>query len=436
MPARITSPELWLFSFVMLCLSAALTSFYVKLFAFAPPAPDLVLLLPAFGLMIANMVLRFRQTFFGSLAAWSWAAIAVLALVSYNWSISPSDTFRDSLLMIIPVPYLCMIAAIADWRQIVVRMWGVGVALMFVTILLYIGSPTLGRMQDVYEGAMVGPWFEKNATGQFMAWMALLSLATLATRPRYMIPAAVTYVMALGLVVVTESATSLIATLLASAVFAWVALMRRGAVVSIPTTILTIVIAAPLAAVMIGAGDQVLGLLGRSGTLTGRVPIWDALRDYALNERGLLGHGHGAYWSDAYTFGRREFVFDQLGFEARHSHNALIEMRLGLGWVGAGLLIAATIQACLVALLRVRSSNGAYLAIPFAIAAILVGLVETSVIAPSNWGGAIFVLILAKMTLPPSEADRESTLKSALDSFEAPEHPMSHTPHTHGPAYA
>ena len=40
MPSRITTPELWLFSLVMLFLSAAVNALYVKAFAFAPPAPD------------------------------------------------------------------------------------------------------------------------------------------------------------------------------------------------------------------------------------------------------------------------------------------------------------------------------------------------------------------------------------------------------------
>lgn len=428
MIARATRIELALFSLALLILSAAPTSLYVKLFAYSPPFPDFVIYLPVLALMTINIVLRLREAIFGALAAWAWTGIALLGLGSYLWSVSPLDTFREGLILAVSVPYLVMIAGIADWRDLLVRAYNVGLGLLILSLLLYGLAPNLGRMTDVYEGALTGPWYEKNATGQFLTWMGLISLAVAVTRPTRMLLCMLSYLMCAVMVVLTESATSLVALALGTMVFVWVLLIRRTPMFSIPTAILTVLVVGPMVALGAGfaaqGGEAALSALGRSGTLTGRVPIWDALRDFALNERPRLGHGYGAYWSDAYTHTRREFVFDQLGFEARHAHNAFLEMRLGLGWAGAVLFVAAAVQGLIACLARLRSSHGIYFALPFASALFLVALVESSPASTANWGGALFVLALAKLTLPPTRLDRQSALVTTLNRLSRTGRPL------------
>ena len=416
LPQRATRVELAMVVFVTLILSGAMSALYVKLFRYSPPLPDMVVILPVMMAMVLHMLLRIREVIVGSLVAWAWAGLALLALASTQWSVSPSDTFRESLITVVAVPWLAMMAVISDWRDLLTRIWLGCVILLFVTLALYLLSPQLGRMQDVYAGALVGPWHEKNATGQFLCWTALLSLAVIAVKPARLVPAALVWVACVVALPFTQSATALLATAAGSAVFGWVALMRRHAVVSIPALLATGLLAAPIGMLLLGSGEDILRSLGRSGTLTGRLPIWEALRDYAVNERPLLGHGYSAYWSDAYSFGRREFVFDQLGFEARHSHNSFLEMRLALGWVGTGLWLAAVGQGVLMSILRIRSSQGAYLALPFIVAATAVALVEVSLVGVGNLGGMLFVLILAKMSLRPSAADAGSGVRTTLDS--------------------
>ena len=414
LPKRASQIELALIVLVTLVLSGGPSAIYVKLFNYAPPVPEKTVFLPVLMLMGLHMMLRLREVVLGSLVSWAWLGVALLALASTRWSISPSDTFREAIVMVVAVPWIAMIATIADWRDIVSRMWVACVILLFASVALYGLVPRLGQMQDIYAGAFIGLWHEKNMTGQFLSVTAMLSLARLAMHPRTALSSIMIWGISVVLLVPAQSATSLVATGLASVLVLWVYVMRRHFVISIPGLVATILLAAPIGLLLVGVGDDVLRTLGKSGTLSGRVPIWDALRDYALSERPRWGHGYDAYWSDAYSFGQRELIFDQLGFEARHAHNALMEMRLALGSVGTFFWLAAAVQGALFAFLRIRSSSGAYLAIPFALSAIPFAAVEVSLTSVANVQGMLFVLIVAKMSWLPSEADRTYATQGVL----------------------
>ena len=398
-----------------LALSGVLPSLWTKSFGYAPPAPDIVSFGPLLLVMVVHMLVRFRSTVVGAAAAWPWTALAALALASVAWSVSPRDTLREAGVLAVAVPYMAMIAVRLDWRTIVGTLWALGLAMLVFAMILYLVAPGFGTQRGDYEGALVGPWFEKNAAGQFGLWVAGLSVAMGAMRPKWSLPAGGAFALCLVFIILTQSATSLLAALTLAPVALWVALMRRPRLLSLPLLWLSLAAAVPIVVAVLSSSDELLALLGRQSTLTGRVPIWTALEDFALGERPRLGHGYGAYWSEDIHYGRRAFVFDALGFEARHSHNAWLEMRLALGWPGGLLLVAAFVQAVLLCLARLRGTVGGYFALPFLLAAFLVGLVETSVANPSQWGGMLFVLVLAKASLPARENDR----MSGWDDFKA-----------------
>ena len=67
---------------------------------------------------------------------------------------------------IIAVLYLGMIAGIADWEDLLVVMWRVCIGLILFSAFLFLFVPDLGKMSEIYPGALSGPCL-KNATGQF-----------------------------------------------------------------------------------------------------------------------------------------------------------------------------------------------------------------------------------------------------------------------------
>ena len=410
MEARATRLELFLFTVVLLFISGAPGSFYVKVFNFAPPTPQVVIMLPCLLAMIINIGLRLRATVIGIFVCWAWFLLAIIALASFTWSVSAADTIREAGVMLLTVVYLGMIAGIANWDNILKSMWEACLILMVVTAFLFLAVPKLGVMQEIYPGALVGPWFEKNATGQFFFWAGLINLAYAAVKPKRAITALLMMFVCGGALILTESTTALLAYILVITVFGAVLFLRRNPLISLPVLAIIVFASVPLTLTIMGQSDTILQSLGKSGTLTGRIPVWDAIYDYAFSQRPLLGYGYSAFWVSEFEYTARVHVYDALKYRVPHSHNAYVEARLDLGYVGAVMFLIAFVQTALTTLMRLRSSIGAYFAVPACCAILLVGAVEVSPFSVANWTGFFFVLITAKMTLTPSHADRVSGL--------------------------
>lgn len=416
---------------VVFFFSGAPTSLYVKAAGYAPPTPEAALVIPVVALMMINMMLRIRATLTGAVALWAWLSIAVLAVISFKWSVSPIDTIREASLMLIVVVYIGMAAGIMDWIDILKRLWAVSLFLIVLSFLLYIAVPSIGRMQEVYAGAMTGPWHEKNATGQFFLWSGLVNIALTFAKPSRVVFAGVmAIIIGIGLVM-TASTTALLTYILVTGVSVLVAIFRRSFVISFPVGLLLVCLIVPIAFFITTEAEAILGALGKSGTLTGRLPIWQSLQDFPLRERPLLGHGYGAYWMDEYEYTSRARIFEALDFRVSNSHNAFLEARLDLGWVGAGLWLIAVIQLIAVSLLRMRSSSGAYLAVPYILGMPLIAFVEASAFTIGNFTWLYFVLITAKMTLHPSRNDRVSGGWQYLKKIGVQSQPAVFTPYPH-----
>ena len=79
-------------------------------------------------------------------------------------------------------------------------------------------------------------------------------------------------------------------------------------------------------------------LMGRaedSGSLSGRVEIWEALDQYVA-ARPLLGHGYLAFWTEQHVYA----LHADVGFKFAGAHSAWYETALGTGLIGAALLAA------------------------------------------------------------------------------------------------
>jgi O-antigen ligase len=81
------------------------------------------------------------------------------------------------------------------------------------------------------------------------------------------------------------------------------------------------------------------GLFNRSAQMTGRIPMWQHLLDVYISKHPLLGYGFGAFWMQD---GIMEKVRAAVGwgYVVRVADNGYLDILLGLGVVGLGLLLA------------------------------------------------------------------------------------------------
>ncbi len=82
--------------------------------------------------------------------------------------------------------------------------------------------------------------------------------------------------------------------------------------------------------------DDILGMFGRDSTLTGRTELWEAIGE-AMQDRPILGYGFASFWGLDGPAAR--LVYPVIAWTPESSHNGFIEMQLGMGVIGEGLLV-------------------------------------------------------------------------------------------------
>lgn len=389
--------EYFVFLLSIFLISGGIGGLYNKLFNMSPPTPVLVVLFPILLAMVFVMVVRLRETFFGIMTAFPFFLLGLLMAVSFIWSDFPSVSLREGVVSLIIILYLGYLGWRYRWAELIEGLWRVMFILVLVSYFLYIAVPSMGRMSDIFAGTMSGVWFEKNGAGQAGVFGALCALARMGIKPRTFISSSFSFLLFTGFLLLSTSKTALVSYMVGCGMFGWVFMMRRSGLITITTMWATVFLGGLIYALVKNNTEAFFGMLGKSSTFTGRAEIWEAV-GVSLNDRPLLGHGYSAYWDSDYYLGRTiSYVFDELAYTPHHAHNSLIETGLNLGFVGVLFLGVGFIMAASISLIKVRVSHGAYLAIPFVFSAAIIGTFESVLAYPTNYAGAIIVLICAKM---------------------------------------
>ena len=119
-------------------------------------------------------LLKHRSRFLTAIkAAWPVFAFSAVALASVTWSISPSATIPAALALTFFVLATTALCAMVTWRELLM---GMLLATVFIGILSLVLIPIGGLMVDIHEGALRGPYGEKNRAGVVYAIGALSAM--------------------------------------------------------------------------------------------------------------------------------------------------------------------------------------------------------------------------------------------------------------------
>jgi hypothetical protein len=168
---------------------------------------------------------------------------------------------------------------------------------MLASFIAGIVAPSFAVMSEIHPGAWMGGWGEKNALGGHAARASFL-FAFLAWRDSdhrraWMIG----LIVALALVLLSRSATSLLGALLGLGVIGaawWMLKGRRHALALVWAGVAGLGL---LVLIYATAPGILLGLIGKDETLTGRTDIWIELAA-AIEQKPALGYGYLAFWGD------------------------------------------------------------------------------------------------------------------------------------------
>lgn len=369
-----------------------------------PSASGLVraLYLPAYGAAAALLLISPRAGLLALARQPFLVLLLLIAAASTLWSIAPDQTFRRAIALGFTTLGGVMLAARYRWADLTEILAGSFAFLTVVALLVSLAVPSIGVMHELFPGAWRGVWPEKNALGGIMALGFIVLAAAAALNPsraKLWLPFAA---VALLLVLMSTSKTSLVSLMLGAGGIALVFLVRRSPAIGVATIWLGALCVAMVAGVFLFAGDLFFEILGKDATLTGRTKIWAAaMRQIEL--RPWTGYGYGVIWDVKGPWTPLAWIIKDAGFTPIHAHSAWIEQWLGLGVFGLAAFGLTYLQTLMLAAVALFRSSGAYFAVPFLIVYSLMSLTESIAVTFHDFRWMMFVMVATKLVWPDRE---------------------------------
>ena len=213
------------------------------------------------------------------------------------------------------------------------------------SILMIKYYPNLGRIYNRWtnQPVLVGVTTDKNMLGMtififgvFLLW----SLRTIIHKNEIVsiwkgaAPRVILILMTLWLLSKARSSTALVTTIMATGVIGSTAFdFFRKRYPKMGTYILVCAFLGTLLFVA-GAGNMIMGILGRDVTLTGRTNIWSEVLEEKINP--FIGAGFYSFWLGD----RNDRLSESFYYSLGEAHNGFIEIYLNVGLIGLLLFVA------------------------------------------------------------------------------------------------
>ena len=273
-----------------------------------------------------------------------------VCILSLFWSVDPIRTAYKSILIIVATltaGYLGIRYGYGQWLRIIVIFSFIVISLSYILVLFLPGAAIMHTPQHM--GSWRGVFSHRNYLGATVAYgnVCILLALVLWKEIRWRVLSAIFYLLSWGLIVMSRSATGIILTIVLSGLFfLYLTYLKWGNKLRAWHYALVLGVTGIISIGLLLNSDWVFSLVGRSSTLTGRVPLWAYLIDKVSNQNLWLGFGLGTIWDN---LGFRLEVSRTLGWsvEIINGHNGFVDVLVNLGLVGLVVFMALVIQiAC------------------------------------------------------------------------------------------
>jgi O-antigen ligase len=295
----------------------------------------------AIDLLILLLLLRSARLLLNRiLCVPSAALLAALAVASTLWSLGPLLTLRRSIPFALAGLFGLWFAAhfSAERQMRILRLTMLALALASIALVILAPAfgldPTPGHASD-----WKGIFTQKNACGRIM----VLATAVILFGGRITKPRAAALLLFASIFAMSGSRAAWMIEALVLLVWLTLLAARRSS----PRARLLLAIAAPILAATaaifaVRFSWQLMHLLDREPTLSGRTAIWtQVLR--AIAQRPLLGYGYDAFWRGMQ--GPSMQIDTAVHFIVEHAHNGFLEICLELGLAGLLLFLLSWLSA-------------------------------------------------------------------------------------------
>lgn len=295
------------------------------------------------GFLAVGFAARWRESLRLFVCAWPVLALVLVAFLSAFWSDDPSLVIRRSGTVALTSLFGVYLVGRCDFAELVallVKVYCVGMVASLAVIVLA-PSVAIGG-NETYAWAWRGAFSDKNTLGLACALAMMFSAYALyrGYGPRWI--AWVTIAVALVAFKLAESKTPLVMMVAAAYAGVFAAMLRRRSGFGMLAGFVLGVIG--LAAIFAFAIDSaaILEAIGRDPTFTNRAKIWHYASAY-ISRRPWFGYGFGAFWRADGVEANEAWAL--IEFKTPHAHNAWLELGLGFGIVGLGVVALGWLAA-------------------------------------------------------------------------------------------
>lgn len=348
-------------------------------------------------LAYAALIMLHPRAFWGALLLAPWVVLfSGAAVLSIFWSVDPVVTANAALRMavttVIGVHLGLRFGPLAVARML---FW-----LLLAGVAASIAAGVAGLdFAYMADGAVRGIFYHKNGLGSRAALLFAVALVLMLTGERPLVALAGMAVAATALVL-ARSGTALVVTGAALGACFLLSLRGRPLAVGLRLALAAAVLLLAVAAMVLFRIDPVrelLELLGKDVTLTGRTFLWDAgLTQVRL--RPLLGLGFDAFWGSVIDT-RTLLVLNEMGHGIMHFHNTFLEIAVQLGALGllaSIVMLVAYTRAALRYLVDLPGPAGIWPILFLVITAVMM-LVEYDLFVRHNLAHIVFVALAVGM---------------------------------------
>jgi O-antigen ligase len=281
---------------------------------------------------VALMLTSIRQTLRMALKQKAILAFAVLGFLSTLWSQDPSLTFRRATLLFLTFAFAWFFATYYSPADQMRLLLAAGVIVALASIAMALLLPQFGISK---YGEWKGVFAHKNHLGLGMFFLfSALPFCNISSGRR-LLTLALQAVLPVGLILLSQSKTSLILVALLIAVRAFGPYITSRRKEQLPFALFLAICGIALTVLGITFGREIiLPLLGKEPTLTGRTEHWAVLAPFALKHL-WLGYGYSAFWTGT---GDSLQVMNIIGAGMKGSDSGFVDMMLQFGLVGLSLM--------------------------------------------------------------------------------------------------
>ncbi|NEQ65716.1 MAG: O-antigen ligase family protein [Symploca sp. SIO2D2] len=369
----------------------------------------IVILHGRFERILQNIILLFKQDFLG--------IFLVFLLLSTFWSPNPLMTFRYSVVVIGTSTFAFYISRKYNWSDLSKFLcWSTGLlALLSAFLALFV--PSIGH-HNLYRTGWNGVTNHPLHLANLMAYTALFWLANATYQSKNAKIISLGFAgLALMVMNFANSSGALVSFFVTMIIVVLIPLLRRLNFSQLVIFISSFtVINTLLIFVVVENLENILTVLGKDITFTGRVPLWNGIFT-KLEHPFWLGYGFQGFWQPwlegIHSINSPVYIlYKSLGNShwAVHAHNGFLDIYLSLGLVGLTLFTLSFLLNILRSIVYLISSKHAEAGLPLILLIYLLmsNLTESQILTkyyPHVW--FYYVLLTVRLRIDTTKQSLE-----------------------------